>query len=362
MNLGRLHRENRDTEKSARMDVSTMEIVKPSKLWFGDTVGIVSPASPIAAFCPRRLKRGIECLEDMGFQVILGDHASKRTGHTAGTIDDRLSDLHAMYRNPDVKAIIPTIGGYNSNQLLEVLDYKLIAENPKILLGYSDITALQLGIFSQTGMVTYMGPAILPQFGEFGGLFDYTRNSMEDILMMGANAQRVLQPSVSWTEERLQWDLEDNRARVLQESTGWKILKRGKACGRIIAGNVSTLLLLAGTAYWPDTTGAILCVEDDETTNIATVDRYLTQLRQMGVYEKLAALIVGRFPSDTGFSDEDPLDSMLSSATQGYSFPVVYDVDFGHTDPMMIMANGVWASLDAVSHLEFRYLESTVSD
>lgn len=339
-----------------------MGIIRPSKLSFGDTVGIVSPASPIAACCPRRLRRGIECLEDMGFQVILGDHTSKHTGHTAGTIEDRLSDLHAMYRNPDVKAIIPTIGGYNSHQLLDQLDFDLIAENPKILLGYSDITALQLGIFSQTGMVTYLGPAILPQFGEFGGLFDYSRNSFEDVLMNAAITRQVLQPSESWTEESLQWDLEDNRQRVLKKSTGWKILKRGKACGRIVAGNMSTLLLLAGTAYWADMTGAILCVEDDETTNLATVDRYVTQLRQMGVYQQISALIVGRFPSATGFSEEEPLETVLTIATRGYSFPVVYDVDFGHTDPMMILANGVLASLDAHHSIEFKYTESTVSE
>jgi muramoyltetrapeptide carboxypeptidase len=88
-------------------------------------------------------------------------------------------------------------------------------------------------------------------------------------------------------------------------------------------------------------TGAILCVEEDETTNVATVDRYLTQLRQMGVYQQIATLVVGRFPSATGFSEEDPLETVLTIATRGYSFPVVYDVDFGHTDPMMILANGV---------------------
>lgn len=337
-----------------------MKIVKPAKLSSGDIVGIASPASPVAALCPRRLQRGIACLEDMGFQVIQGEHTSALTGHTAGTIEDRASDLHALYRNPDVKAIIPTIGGYNSHQLLDELDFDLIAQNPKILLGYSDVTALQLGIFSRTGVVTYQGPALLPQFGECGGLLTYTRESFTNVLMVPTPHGYTMRPSETWTEEDLQWDLEDSRARVLQASTGWKVLKRGQASGRIIAGNMSTLLLLAGTPYWPDMSGAILCVEDDETTNVATVDRYLTQLRQMGVYRHISALVVGRFPSATGFSKDDPLEAVLTIATRGYSFPVVYDVDFGHTDPMLILANGVLVSLEADHRIEFRYTESTV--
>lgn len=338
-----------------------METVKPPKLTFGDTVGIVSPASPIAAFCPGRLRRGIQCLQEMGFSVIVGDHVSSHTGHTAGTIEDRIADLHAMYRNPHVKAIIPTIGGYNSHQLLDALDFHLIAENPKILLGYSDITALQLAILSQTGIVTYMGPAILPQFGEFGGLLEYTRRSFQEVLMDAATTRKGILPSESWTEEHLQWDLEDNRTPVLQESSGWKVLKEGHARGPIVASNMSTLLLLAGTPYWPELTGVILCLEDDETTNVATVDRYLTQLRQMGVYHRIAALIVGRFSSETGFSEDDSLESLLTRATRGYSFPIVYDVDFGHTDPMMTLANGIRANLDAGHTIEFQYMESTVS-
>ncbi|MFX4302708.1 S66 family peptidase [Alicyclobacillus tolerans] len=337
-----------------------MQIVKPSKLSFGDTVGIVSPASGVAAFCPKRLRRGVNCLENMGFNVLLGEHCAKHTGHTAGTIDERLSDLHSMYRNNDVKAIITAIGGYNSHQLLDELDYELLRKNPKILLGYSDITALQLGIFSQTRMVTYMGPAILPQFGEFGGLFDYTRNSFEDILMNSASERQTLRPSESWTDESLKWDIEDNRQRALQASTEWKILKHGEAIGRIISGNMSTLLLLAGTKYWPDLTGAILCLEDDETTNPAIIDRYLIQLRHMGVYEQISALIVGRFPTQTSFTESDPLENVLTIATRGYSFPIVYDVDFGHTDPMMILANGVLARLNAIENIEFGYMESTV--
>ena len=189
-----------------------MENVKPAKLSPGDTVGIVSPASRWTAFCPRRLQRGIACLEDMGFQVMQGDHTSARTGHTAGTIEDRVSDLHALYRHPDVRAIIPTIGGYNSNQLLNEQDFDLVAQNPKIVLGYSDVTALQLGIVSRTALVTYLGPALVPQFGECGGLLAYARESFTNVLMDPTPDGHTMQPSETRTDEILQWDLEDSRA------------------------------------------------------------------------------------------------------------------------------------------------------
>lgn len=178
--------------------------------------------------------------------------------------------------------------------------------------------------------------------------------------MNSANERQTLRPSERWTDESLKWDIEDNRHRALQASTRWKILKRGEATGRIISGNMSTLLLLAGTKYLPGLTGAILCLEDDGTTNTAIIDRYLIQLRHMGVYEQISALIVGRFPNQTGFTEGDPLENVLTIATRGYSFPVVYDVDFGHTDPMMILANGVLARLNAIDNIEFGYMESTV--
>lgn len=339
-----------------------MKITKPVKLIVGDTVGIVSPASGVATFCPQRMKRGISCLQDMGFNVVLGEHCTESTGHTAGTIEHRVSDLHAMYSNNNVKAIITTIGGYNSHQLLDELDYELIGSNPKILLGYSDITALQLGIFSRTGIVTYMGPAILHQFGEFSGLFEYTRDSFEQVLMKSESSNQIM-AAEAWTDESLLWDIEDDHRRTLKTSDGWKVLKHGEAVGRIVSGNMSTLLLLAGTEYLPDMTGAILCLEDDETTNPAIIDRYLTQLRHMGVYDQISALIVGRFPTKTGFSEEDSLENLLRIATRGYSLPIVYDFDFGHTDPMMILPNGVEAALNVTrEHIQFQLLESAVSE
>jgi muramoyltetrapeptide carboxypeptidase len=323
-----------------------MSLVRPNRLRPGDTIGIISPASPVAAFCPRRLERGIDELKRMGFTVVVSKHTSERTGHTAGTIQQRLDDLHEMFSNPEVRCIITTIGGYNSHHLLDELDFDLIKQHPKILMGYSDITSLLVAIHHVTTLVTFMGPAILPQFGEFGGLLDYTEQSFENVLMK-AQSPGVILTSDGWTDELLLWDHEDDRRRQTKPNSGPKVVKSGQASGPILAGNAGTLLLLAGTPYFPDLEGKILCLEDDESETPATIDRYFTQLRQMGVFSKISGLVIGRFHSKVPFTIEDSLEQLLLTATRGYSFPIVYGADFGHTDPMMVLPNGVEAKLDA---------------
>lgn len=335
-----------------------VRLLKPPPLKTGDTIGIVSPASGVAAFCPRRLMRGVQHLQDLGFRVLIGTNAQKHSGHTAGTRDERLADLHEMFQNPLVSAIITTIGGYNSHQLLDALDYSLIKAHPKILMGYSDITALLLGIYSQTKMVTFMGPQVLPQLGDYGGSLKYTRKHFLSVLAGGRS--HAMGPAPAWTEERLEWEVADDRPRALKANKGWSVLNPGSAQGPLFAGNMSTLLLLAGTPYLPDLTGAILCLEDDETVSPAIVDRYLTQLRQMGVYDRIAALVIGRFPSDVRFTDEDPLEAIVRSATRGYAFPIVTDADFGHTDPIMTLPNGITARLAADESPSLTLLEPAV--
>ncbi len=149
-------------------------MIFPERLQKGDKIGIVSPSSPVAAFCPKRLQRGVGELEKRGFTVKLGKHVLEHYKHTAGTVQQRIEDLHAMFADDEVKAIVCTIGGLNSNQLLEFLDYDLIQKHPKIFMGFSDITALLNAVYAKTGLVTYLGPALLPQFGEYGGTLPYT--------------------------------------------------------------------------------------------------------------------------------------------------------------------------------------------
>jgi muramoyltetrapeptide carboxypeptidase len=325
-----------------------MNLIRPQRLQPGDTIGIVAPASGVAAYVPRRFERGVDELKKMGFEVIVGRHARKVHAHMSAPIEERLEDLQEMFRNQQVKGIITTIGGFSSHQLLDELDFDLIRNNPKVFMGYSDITALQWAITVKTGLVTFLGPAILPQFGEFGGLTPYNREYIERTLLRADPVGRITD-SPDWADETLMWDQEDDRPRTRKPNEGTKVLKEGTAAGRIFAGNLSTLMLLAGTPYFPDLTGAILCVEEEVDETQARIDRFFIQLRHLGVYDKIAGLLIGRFHSSVFAEASGPntLEEIVRVATRGYDFPIAYNADFGHYDPMFVLPNGIRAELTA---------------
>ena len=279
-------------------------------------------------------------LEAMGYRVELGAHARDRTGHTAGSIEARAEDLHAAFQDPNVQMILASIGGFTSHQLLDVLDDELIRTHPKVFMGYSDLTALLVAIHERTGLVTFLGPAALPQFGEAGGLMDYTRRMWERVVL-SSEAPGELEPAREVVAERLAWDREDTRPRRLVPHAPPIPFRDGVAEGPILAANLGTLLLLAGTPDWPSMRGRLLLVEEDEDESPATVDRLFTHLRHMGVYREIVGLGVGRIPPEVGFTEEDSLAAIVREATRGYDFPIALDLDFGHEDPMMTLPLGV---------------------
>lgn len=322
------------------------QVVVPPRLGTGDLVRIVSPSAPVASLVPGRLARAQTNLRAMGYRTDLAAHVTARTGHTAGTRVERLEDLHAAFLDPEVRMILASIGGFSSHQLLEDLDAELIRRHPKILIGYSDITALLTAIHRRTGLVTFLGPAALPQFGEAGGLMPYTRRMWERVVTQAMPAGE-LEPSGEAVSEILAWDRDDVRPRRMEPYPRPSALRAGTAEGPILAANLGTLLLLAGTSDWPDLRGRLLFVEDDEDEKPATLDRYFTQLRQMGVYGEIAGLGVGRIPRQVGLTPEDSLAAMVLEATRGFRFPIATDLDFGHWDPMLTLPNGVRGRLDA---------------
>lgn len=281
----------------------------------------------------------------MGFRVRVAENARAIGGHTAGTVEQRLDDLHAMFADDAVRAIVCSIGGYNSNQLLDGLDYDLIRENPKILLGYSDPTFLLLGIHAVTGLATFHGPCVMVQFGEYGGLHPYTERWFRAVLM-NAEPPGELHPSGLRIHERLEWDRDDTRPRHEERHARPRTLRTGMAEGRIVAGNLTTLTSLAGTRYLPDLQNAILCIEVSEEEPAAWADRDLTHLRLMGVFEEISALVVGRTHPGSGFSAEDPLERLLLDATEDRDLPLALGFDFGHTDPMFTLPIGPNAIAD----------------
>lgn len=322
-------------------------------------MGVVSPSSPVPALRPDRFKRSIRNLETMGFRVRVGENASAISGHTAGTVEQRVSDLHAMFVDDEVRAIICSIGGYNSNALLDRLDYGLIRQNPTILIGYSDPTFLLLGIHKMTGLATFHGPSLMPQFGEADGLHPYTEHWFRKILM-STDPPGETSPSGFSIHEYLEWDRDDTRERREEPNENPRTVKPGRAEGPLVAGNLCTLAALAGTPYLPDLEGVILCIEISEEEDTAWSDRYLTHLRLLGAFSKASALVVGRTHPASGFSNEDPLEKMLLVATNEFDLPIATGFDFGHTDPMLTLPIGPRASVDFADEPILSLLESAV--
>jgi muramoyltetrapeptide carboxypeptidase len=242
--------------------------------------------------------------------------------------------------------------------LLEQLDYELIAANPKIFIGYSDVTAVQAAIWQRAGLSTMYGPALLPQFGEYGGVHEYTWQAFARTLMETEPVGELM-PSQEWTADLQRWDEEDDRLRAMQANPGPRSVRAGSSEGWLAPANLTTLLALAGTPFWPNLSGAILCLEADEEETPATIARRLRQLRQIGAFAKINALLVGRVPPGVGLAATE-LERMLLETTAPSRFPIGVDFDFGHTDPMFVLPWGVRGSLDTGEGARLTLLEAAV--
>ena len=319
---------------------------KPSKLAIGDTMGIVSPSSAIPSENPSRLKKGINGLSKLGYKVKLGRFVTNKLGYMAGSVQERVQDIHDMFEDPAVDAIICTIGGYSSNQLIEHLDYNLIRKNPKIFMGFSDVTNLLLAINSKTDLITFHGPMVMTQFGETPQILPFTLRNMEKVICQTSNLT-ILEASSEWTDEYLDWKKElDIRPRNMVKTKGWNVLKEGNVQALLIGGNLRSLQGLLGTEFLRSLDGSILFWEETQ-TNIPSIDRTLTYLHLSGALKNLKGMIVGRLGNEIEFPEPDyTLEKCISRVTQQYDFPVILNVDIGHTDPILTMPLGVNARVD----------------
>lgn len=334
--------------------------MKPLRLKPGDTIGIVSPSWGGAGAFPHRVELGIQYLQTLGFQVKLAPHAVNQNGFVSDTPENRVQDIHDMFADPEIRAIIASIGGDHSCHLLPLLDFELIAKNPKVFMGFSDITVLNVALWKKTGLVTFNGPALLTDFAEYPRMFQYTEDYFIKAVAAGG-AMGNIESSPQWTEEYLDWgqkkDIERPRQRSV--SNGWTWLKDGQAEGKLIGGCIESLQHLRGTEFWPNWEDAIFFFEtSEEKPSPQTVDGILMDYQNMGVFEKLRGMIVGRPMS---YSDEEKqrLRERILERTQRYSFPVITDMDFGHTAPQFTIPLGCTARINS-SRKRFEIIEAAV--
>ena len=312
----------------------------PPPLRPGDTVALVSPSSATDERLNLQLSR--EVMEALGFKVRTGAHYAARRGHLAGSDDERAGDINAAFADPEVRAVIAVRGGSGAARLLPMLDYDAIRANPKVLLGYSDITALHSAIHARTGLVTFHGPNGTGSWNAFNA--DQFRR-----LFFEREAMHYRNPIEAGDE------LVPRRNRTLT-------INGGRARGELVGGNLTVLTALAGSPYLPDFRGKVLFLEDVDEAPYR-IDRMFSTLRLMGALEGLAGFIFGECtdcnPGD-GYGSLT-LDEILDDYIRPLGIPAYRGAMIGHIRQQFIVPVGARAEMDADAG-SFRLLEPVFQD
>lgn len=343
-----------------------MNLTKPKKLSPGDTIGIISPSAGGAGCFPHRVSQARAELERLGFKTRLATNALQTLSYVSASPRDRAADLHELFRDPEVKAIIAATGGNHSNQMLKYLDFELIKKNPKIFLGYSDNTILHFALASQAGLLSFYGPCLITQFGENPNVLKYTEEYLLKALTTTEPIGKVL-PSDSYTAEFLDWVLKKDleRPRQLSPSDGYHWWKQGQSEAEIFGGAIPSINHLMGSKYWVDLKDKILFLDHPEGEapgigySLDWFDSFLADLDNLNVFAQIKGLIIGR-AYNLAESEIQQLKKIVMYYIQNYDYPVLYNVNIGHVDPIMTLPLGVKVLLDSSKNL-FQIVESGVS-
>jgi len=299
-----------------------MDAVTPSALPSGGLIGLVSPATTVGDLS--RIEKAARYLEGRGYRVAVGENVRKVHGYLAGTDAERAADLHSMFANKEVKAVMCIRGGYGTPRLLPLLNYRLIARNPKIFVGYSDITALQLAFWKKCRLVTFQGP--MPGVDFIDPVDPFSEEMFWRLITSPRKAGRLVLPGQALTS-----------------------LRPGHASGRLLGGNLSLVVALMGTAFLPDFRDAILCLEDVDEEPYR-LDRMLMQLRLGGVLRRCAGVLLGQFTDCVPRDPSKPsltVDEILQETAAASPVPVLANAPFGHIPVKLTVPFGVRARIDA---------------
>lgn len=311
----------------------------PERLKAGDEIRVLAPSRSLAIVKGEQRRIAEERLTELGFIVTYGRTALEHDDFFSNSVEDRIADIHEAFADRNVKAIFTAIGGYNANQLLGYLDYELIKNNPKFLIGYSDITAITLAIYQKTGLITYSGPHF-SSFGMKSG-FDYTLNSFKQAAM--TEQEYLIEPSETWSDDA--WYL-DQEKRTFHVNNGYGILQEGRAEGTIIGGNLCTMNLLQGTEFMPSLENSILFIEDDSEVHPFTFDRDLQSLLHQPGASGINGIVIGRFQKESGMT-EYALQQIIATKRELQGIPVITNANFGHVSPFATIPIGGRAMIEA---------------
>lgn len=308
----------------------------PEQLKKGDTIGLVCPSAGLNPKAKHRISNAQKCLKRMGYKVKLGNCLISQN-YTSGSIEDRVKDIHGMFANPNIKAVMTVIGGNHSNHLLSSLDYSLIRKNPKIFIGYSDITVLHYAFYTQANLITYYGPCAATQFGEYPDILPYTKDSfLAAVSNEASHYARSISLANTWTNEFLDWFQQKDltRPRKQIKNPGYIWLKQGYAKGQALPACNFSVNRLLGTKYWISPKAKILFLDLVlESLSYNLLDASLTDLFNAGVFNDINGLILSRL---SGFSkqESDAVYQRILQLTASKNYPILANFDMGHTDPI----------------------------
>lgn len=386
--------------------------MKCNKLKFGDEIRVISPARSMRIITEELREIAKRRFEEMGLKVTFAKHVEECDEFSSSSIESRVEDIHEAFLDKNVKAVITTIGGYNSNQLLKYIDYEIIKNNPKIFCGFSDITALCCSIYKKTGLITYYGPHF-SSFGMERGIkytIDYFKKSFLDeeskvrgkssqAVIVGANGmgkfnshesivgpdgiekfssqgniagpdnvgefkkQEVCKNKVNretntknktYMEIKLSefWSddpwYREQESRNFIPNDGYLVINEGKAEGTLIGGNLCTFNLLQGTEYMPSLRNSILFIEDDDLVDAETFDRDLQSTIHQPGFEGVRGILIGRFQKASAMTNEK-LIKIIKTKRELNNIPVMANVNFGHVTPIATIPIGGWGRMSTGS-------------
>ena len=301
--------------------------IKPKRLKKGDTIGLVTPGGPIVQ---RQLDETIEKLEGLGFRTYYTKAVLAEYGYLAGTDQQRAADLMHHFANPKVDAILAVRGGYGAIRILDLLDYPLIKQNPKALIGYSDVTALLSAINEQTGLVTFHGPVGISSFN------DFSLASLEHVLVHPKRRYKFPYQREKNTLDNPEYDL--------------YTIYKGKAKGLLIGGNLSVIVSMIGSKYELDFKDKIVYLEEISEKTYK-VDKMIVQLLQATNIKEAAGIAFGIFSKcDRGDEPRLTLKEAITSLLQPLKIPISYGFPFGHIATKITLPTGVRAKLNATKN------------
>lgn len=315
------------------------------KLHRGDTIGVFSPSSPATAFAKKRYERAKAFMRDKGFRIKEGKLTGMSDGYRSGSIAERADEFNELLHDPEVTCVMSAIGGANSNSILPYIDYEYFKAHPKVVIGYSDVTAILLAIYAKTGISTYYGPAMVASFGEFPPFVENTYDYFEDVLVKDLVLPYSFRTPEEWTDEYLPW--EDQERGKKGSANRLVTVNGGIATGRLIGGNLNTMQGIWNTEFMPTIQSGDILLIEDSLKDAATIERSFALLKCSGVFDRIGGLILGKHEKFDSLGTGRKPYEILNEVMGDVEFPVLAEFDCCHTHPMLTVPIGSQVQLDA---------------